>query len=587
MRSTCIVILVLLFWTLAFPGNSSATSLGNWAATTSFSSARLGHQCVSYGGYLYVLGGLANSGYAADVQYAPVNGNGTVGAWTSTTSLPSNRWLFGAVAYNGYMYVAGGSGSGGYHNDVLYAPIQPDGTIGAWANTSAFTTGRDALSLDESNGYLYIAGGYSGTRLGDVQFAAINPDGSVAPWSATTALPFPLSRHASFAYNGYLYVLGGQDGTNLLNDVLYAQLGAGGTVGAWQSTSAFDVGRFAHATVANGGYAYLMGGQIAGPLWVNDVQWAAINPDGTLSPWQATTPLPANREAFAAAVSNNRVYAAGGYDGVSMFSDVVYAPICPTITLSPSTLADGVAGAAYSQTISPSGGTAPYSFAVTAGALPVGLNLDPVSGVIDGTPAAVESASFTIAATDASGCSGTGDYTINIAPGILFSDDFEDGNADGWTWTKGNWSVVSGSLVGTYDRKTDIIGPFTEGCITCTIEADLRVQTDRGRVSLLGWYQDKKTNVEIRLMEDKQKMLIKHRVGTMTAAKKSVPLVINTNTAYHLKVSYSAGAFHVYVDGLLVASIPTLSVPSGNVGFRVKSTTGSATTGSFAQITVY
>src|SRR4029079_18436349 len=46
---------------------------------------------------------------------------------------------------------------------------------------------------------------------------------------------------------------------------------------------------------------------------------------------------------------------------------------CPAITVAPPTLPGAIAGAAYSQTLTASGGTGPYAFAVTSGALSPGL----------------------------------------------------------------------------------------------------------------------------------------------------------------------------------------------------------------------
>ena len=91
-------------------------------------------------------------------------------------------------------------------------------------------------------------------------------------------------------------------------------------------------------------------------------------------------------------------------------------PGCPTITLTPSSLPAGAIGTAYSQTLSGGGGTAPYSFGLTAGALPAGLTLSP-TGTLSGTPSVAGASSFTIRSTDANGCFREGSYTINI-PGI-------------------------------------------------------------------------------------------------------------------------------------------------------------------------
>ncbi len=98
------------------------------------------------------------------------------------------------------------------------------------------------------------------------------------------------------------------------------------------------------------------------------------------------------------------------------------ALVCPTITVNPATLPNGFVGAAYNQTISATGGTAPYTFAVTTGTLPGGLTLAG-GGALTGTPTTVGTFNFTVTATDNTGCTGTRAYTvvINAAnPGLQF-----------------------------------------------------------------------------------------------------------------------------------------------------------------------
>src|SRR3546814_13669416 len=70
-----------------------------------------------------------------------------------------------------------------------------------------------------------------------------------------------------------------------------------------------------------------------------------------------------------------------------------------TITLSPAALRDGAVGTAYAQTLSASGGTAPYTFSVTAGSLPAGLSLAS-DGTLSGTPTASGASAFTVEARD-------------------------------------------------------------------------------------------------------------------------------------------------------------------------------------------
>ncbi len=107
---------------------------------------------------------------------------------------------------------------------------------------------------------------------------------------------------------------------------------------------------------------------------------------------------------------------------------------CATITLSPTTLPSGTTNVAYSQTITATGGTAPYTFAVTSGILPTGLTLS-TGGVLSGTPTVAGTSSITITATDANACTGSRAYTLTItAPsssstslttlGVAYSQDF-------------------------------------------------------------------------------------------------------------------------------------------------------------------
>ena len=101
----------------------------------------------------------------------------------------------------------------------------------------------------------------------------------------------------------------------------------------------------------------------------------------------------------------------GPYAGTRSYTLTIAAP---TLGLSPAALANAGVGTAYSQTIVASGGTAPYGYAVTAGALPAGVTLSP-SGVVSGTPSAGGSFGFTVTATDSSAAASGGPYSISRA----------------------------------------------------------------------------------------------------------------------------------------------------------------------------
>jgi hypothetical protein len=95
---------------------------------------------------------------------------------------------------------------------------------------------------------------------------------------------------------------------------------------------------------------------------------------------------------------------------------------CPAIGIDPATLPNGTIGVAYNQTLSATGGLAPYTYAVTSGSLPNGVTLLS-SGVLSGTPAVTGNFPFTVTATDSNGCQGIRAYTIVITSDCIAPDE--------------------------------------------------------------------------------------------------------------------------------------------------------------------
>jgi hypothetical protein len=75
--------------------------------------------------------------------------------------------------------------------------------------------------------------------------------------------------------------------------------------------------------------------------------------------------------------------------------------IAAPLAISTTSLQNGTDGVAYSDTVVATGGQAPLSFSISAGALPAGLGLNATSGAITGTPTAGGPFTFTVQAQDA------------------------------------------------------------------------------------------------------------------------------------------------------------------------------------------
>ncbi|WP_203423176.1 Ig-like domain-containing protein [Sinorhizobium sp. BG8] len=118
--------------------------------------------------------------------------------------------------------------------------------------------------------------------------------------------------------------------------------------------------------------------------------------------------------------SDSFVYRVQDGNGTTAVATVNITVSAPTLVLSPAAgaLPNATVGKDYSQTITASGGTAPYSYQLgawlDASIFPDGLTFSPSTGAIGGTPTKAGTYSFELRATDANGLTVTERYDITV-----------------------------------------------------------------------------------------------------------------------------------------------------------------------------
>jgi hypothetical protein len=147
-------------------------------------------------------------------------------------------------------------------------------------------------------------------------------------------------------------------------------------------------------------------------------------------------------------------------------------------------LPGGVVGVSYAQTFAATGGTPPYQWSVSTGALPTGLTLN-AAGSLTGTPTAAGTFNFTVQVVDAAGRSATASFTITVTAALTITTATLPNGTVGSAYSQTlvlaggsgtfTWSVSTGTLPGgiTLNPATGLLSgtPSAPGTFTFTVSA--------------------------------------------------------------------------------------------------------------------
>jgi hypothetical protein len=597
------------------PASDTWTSTSTGAGVP---SARFDHTAVWTGTEMIICKGQSGSTVDAGGRYNP-----STNSWQSIAADPNNpAEMYGhtAVWTGQYMVIWGGfDGTNPLNSGGRYNPSSNSWLATSFTNAPAARFGHAAVWTGTE--MIVWAGGPTNQSTQSFNSGGrYNPvSDSWQPTSTAPGVPFPRLYHSAVWTGSEMIIWSGQYLAVTRSGGRYSP-----ATDTWQSTAVgpnTPEDRIDYGAVWTGTKMIIWGGSKSsklntGGLYSPDTDFIDISPltlpngeinvpysqtltpsggtapyfisiqEGSLPPGMtfdsltgvlAGTPTQEDFDAF--------VFSAGDANGC-VGSQNYLLTICPLLAISPPTLPHGDVGISYFQTISVSGGMAPYTFSVTAGSLPAGLALDPSTGVISGTPTMVETANFTITAVDAQTCAKSQAYTIDITDTCLLCDDFEDGVLDpNWTVVKTSWNESGGSLNGTPDRKKAVIiaTPIFSGCQTCFEESAMMTAGGIGnKIWMLGWYIDKQNTMELLFKEENDKIVLKQRSNGKIVTKAKGLITLNPNVSYIVRVAFDGTIFTVIVDNTpLFTLTPAEPVPSGTIGFQAKGTTGS-----FGYITV-
>lgn len=140
----------------------------------------------------------------------------------------------------------------------------------------------------------------------------------IPEWKQTSALPAPRAGTAVVAGNGMIYVIGGVDGADFLDRVEFARVNADHTLGPWQKGPSLNERRGFIDAVIHNGSIYVVGGGNGpnGHHLLSSVERARILPDGTLGPWETErNQMVVARRCSKIIATDKALYSFGGFGG--------------------------------------------------------------------------------------------------------------------------------------------------------------------------------------------------------------------------------------------------------------------------------
>lgn len=298
--------------------------LGSWKIIPNkLNSPRFAFASVQFNGWIYVIGGTADGSNpitAYIVERAKILTTDTAPQNLTLTSLPggalkAGAWYYRVSAVMKNTDPENPSGEGLPSQERVIVVPEGSSVKLTWnpprrnpEHVAYYRVYRTDEENGTSNTEHLIADNVTSTEFTDNGYEKGTrspvPNGSTGVWMMENSTNFT-PRYGLSAVIGhdsnnnfYIYAIGGKDASGPLGTVEYAQINPDGSLGNWQSASSLGTPRFYLASVfvestkapvvETYNYIYALGGTGNGTLPLNTTEKASVQPGGTLSSW---TPL--------------------------------------------------------------------------------------------------------------------------------------------------------------------------------------------------------------------------------------------------------------------------------------------------------
>jgi N-acetylneuraminic acid mutarotase len=306
---------------------STQNDITGWASTNSLVTATEYAASLVTKNYIYILGGQNSSSGLNTIQRASFDANGDLSStWSNVGTLPVGMTNMGYVATKGRFYLISGYGGSSAISTVYSAPINADGTLGAFRTETSLPAARpDAICFVIKN-KLYAVGG---SGYNTVYQATINTDGTLSSWTTLSNFPIKLSHGTPLLIKDRIYIFEAYN--NGETNIYYATYDYNGNIGTWTYVSNMPNNIWSSVMVCTDNYVFSIGGANSNG-YTNATYRASILADGSIGAWTQISNGPAAAYVAQTAIAGNRIYFIGGYNGSTILDTVYSATFTSGIT---------------------------------------------------------------------------------------------------------------------------------------------------------------------------------------------------------------------------------------------------------------
>ncbi|HVM30326.1 MAG TPA: hypothetical protein VM305_06110 [Candidatus Limnocylindrales bacterium] len=304
---------------------------------------------------IYIAGGQTPEGVTASVLGTILQDDNLTG-WSEAAQLPEPRADAVAVISGGVPYVIGGVDADGNPTSTVFRGIIEEGALSGWedlADLALPVALTDASAVATGRG-IYVFGGLVDGQPSSTVYVSELGDGESpqpGPWTEVTELPLPEPRAGATAVleTNAIYVLGGYGPDGMSNLVFYLGLDEEGAPLADEGTGqaqgwgvsvgqasdyALPEPRQNHASFANGGAIYVIGGEGPGETPATTHYWAVADPEtGTFDGWNRlqVNDLPRGIQDAQVIALGSNAYLFGGETAEGVTDGVMRANLAPAL----------------------------------------------------------------------------------------------------------------------------------------------------------------------------------------------------------------------------------------------------------------